>query len=151
MKKVYQLLVFILSISLLACNNDATELEKVNQLSKTIPTIYTTSLHKMITEKNMDFMLIDVRNEEKFENGHIEEAINLPIDTIEYLISDTAYWENQFMYPPEDSSLIIIYSGNGQQGFLAAEKLIKKGFKKVKNLDGGYETYQIAKNRQLIK
>ncbi|MFN8167124.1 MAG: FAD-dependent oxidoreductase [Bacteroidia bacterium] len=78
-------------------------------------------------EEGSDYILLDVRTEKEFENGKIDNAINIPIDDIRARMHEL----------PKDKP-IYIYCEAGQRGYLAQRTLRQNGFKEVKNLSGGY-------------
>ncbi|WP_095497998.1 FAD-dependent oxidoreductase [Paraferrimonas haliotis] len=79
-------------------------------------------------------LLLDVRNPGELEKlGHIEGAINIPVDQLRHRLGEL----------PKDKE-IIIYCQVGLRGNVAYRQLVNNGFK-AKNLLGGYRTYQFAK------
>ncbi len=82
-------------------------------------------------------ILIDVREEEEFELGTIEGAVNIPLDKIRNRLYDI----------PADKE-IYIFCQVGLRGYLASRILMQKGYKNVKNLSGGYKTYHAAASEQ---
>ncbi|UOB20932.1 rhodanese-like domain-containing protein [Macrococcus armenti] len=58
---------------------------------------------KQLLEQNAEIKLIDVREIEEFEAGHINEAINIPLSELDQHISD---------FNKEDDYIIICRSGN---------------------------------------
>ncbi len=89
-----------------------------------------------------DYLLIDVRQITEFEDGNIEGAVNLPRGIIEFKINNPEFWEEQMMYPPSDTTEILIYCKKGSRGVLTAASIQELGYKNVKNLTGGYLAYQ---------
>ncbi|MCC5911085.1 MAG: FAD-dependent oxidoreductase, partial [Clostridiaceae bacterium] len=75
-------------------------------------------------------VLLDVREPIERELGYINESINIPLGEIRSRLSEM----------PKDKT-IYIYCQVGIRGYLAARILMQHGYK-VKNLDGGYKTYQ---------
>ncbi|MDP4183407.1 MAG: DsrE/DsrF/DrsH-like family protein, partial [Bacillota bacterium] len=82
-------------------------------------------------------LLIDVRAPEEFQLGAIKGAVNIPVDDIRERLSDI----------PKDKE-IYVYCQVGLRGYLAARILLQKGYEKVRNLSGGYKTYQMAIQKQ---
>ena len=77
--------------------------------------------------------LLDVRDPDEFEEGHIPGAVNLPLNEI----------RNRMEELPRDRE-ISIYCGVGQRAYYAARILLQNGYH-AKNLAGGIRTYkQIA-------
>ena len=84
-------------------------------------------------------LLVDVRDPDEFEEGHIAGAINLPLNELRARLGEL----------PRDRELWL-YCRVGQRGYYAARLLMQHGFK-VKNLPGGYLTYDLieaASNNQ---
>ncbi|MDR5658454.1 CoA-disulfide reductase [Serpentinicella sp. ANB-PHB4] len=75
-------------------------------------------------------LLLDVREEIELDLGHIEKAINIPLHQLRDRLNEL----------PKDE-IIYVFCQVGLRGYLAARILSQAGFK-VKNLDGGYKTYQ---------
>lgn len=78
-------------------------------------------------------ILVDVRSELEHANGHIEGSINLPVDELRARLDEL-----------DLSKEIWVYCQVGLRGYTASRILMQKGFK-VKNLTGGFKTYQISK------
>ena len=77
--------------------------------------------------------LLDVRDPDEFEEGHIPGAVNLPLNEIRSRIEEL----------PRDRE-ISIYCGVGQRAYYATRILLQNGYH-ARNLAGGIRTYkQIA-------
>ena len=84
--------------------------------------------HALITAKDVN--IVDIRDLNSFNSGHILDAEHLDNQTIADYISDTEH----------DVPLIVCcYHGNSSQS--AAAYLAEKGFAEVYSLDGGYEQW----------
>ena len=87
--------------------------------------------------------LLDVRTEIEFNNGHIEGAINIPVDSLRERIGEL-----------DKNKEILEYCQVGLRGYVAARILQQKGFK-VKNLTGGYKSVSMQKfkpkKKEIIK
>lgn len=84
--------------------------------------------------ENIDFdntILLDVRTEMEFNNGHIEGAINIPVDELRYRLNEL-----------DKNKEILEYCQVGLRGYIADRILNQNGFK-VKNLTGGYKSYSV--------
>lgn len=75
------------------------------------------------------YKIIDVRTEEEFKDGHIKNAINIPLDKI---------LENDFDLA-KDEKLVIHCRTNGRSG-MAIEKLAELGYKNL-SLAPGVELF----------
>lgn len=69
-------------------------------------------------------MLIDVRTDIEYKNGHHEGAINIPLDEISTYIFDVSFDEK-----------LILYCRNGGRAKVAQQILTKTGFKNVSLLN----------------
>lgn len=82
-------------------------------------------------------ILIDTRTAEEYEMGHIEDAVNIPVDEI----------RNRLKEIPKNKPLIV-YCAVGLRGYLASRILMQHGYADVHNLSGGYKTYALASGQQ---
>ncbi|WP_010238343.1 CoA-disulfide reductase [Clostridium arbusti] len=73
-------------------------------------------------------ILVDVRSELEFDNGHMKGSLNIPVDNLRERLSEL-----------DKSKEIIVYCQVGLRGYVA-ERLLKQNGFKVKNLTGGYKT-----------
>jgi len=134
-------LIIILIISVSACNGiyeNGNELGK--DVNKYVPQITVKELKTKI-DSNLDFLLIDVRQSNEYEQGNIEGSTLIPRGNLEFYISDSLFWEEQFMYAPQKKDEIVIYCLSGGRGALATQSLINLGFENVKNLSGGFSAF----------
>jgi NADPH-dependent 2,4-dienoyl-CoA reductase/sulfur reductase-like enzyme/rhodanese-related sulfurtransferase len=84
-------------------------------------------------------ILIDVRSREEFNRAHIPGAVSFPIDELRN------HLEELRQYPE-----INLYCQVGLRGYLAYRILKQSGFEKVKNLSGGFTTWQACHNELMI-
>jgi rhodanese-related sulfurtransferase len=75
-------------------------------------------------------LVVDVRSESEFNAGHIENAWNIPLETL----------RNRSQELPLDREIWLV-CGVGQRSYYALRLLLQNGFQ-VKILSGGMETYQ---------
>ena len=76
-------------------------------------------------------LLVDVRDPDEFETGHVPGAINLPLNQIRHRLDEL----------PRDRE-VWLYCGVGQRAYYATRVLMQNGFR-VKNLSGGFRTYNL--------
>ncbi|WP_435309832.1 FAD-dependent oxidoreductase [Sebaldella termitidis] len=76
--------------------------------------------------------LIDVRTEDEYNIDHIQNAVNMPLNTLR---------EN--MGKLDKNKEYIVYCKVGQRGYNAQRILVNNGYK-VKNLNGGFSIYKSA-------
>jgi len=75
-----------------------------------------------------EYLLLDVRTEEEFENGHLEGALNIPVDNLRDRLGEL-----------DKNKTIVEYCQVGLRGYIADRILSQNGFK-VLNVTGGYKT-----------
>ena len=76
------------------------------------------------------FVLVDVREESEWAQGHLPGAIHLGKGIIERDVEQRV---------PDASAKIILYCGGGFRSALAAENLQKMGYTNVESMDGGWK------------
>lgn len=75
------------------------------------------------------FYLVDVREDNEWQKGHIPGAIHIGKGVIERDI-ETAI--------PDTTATIVLYCGGGYRSALSADMLQKMGYTSVISMDGGY-------------
>ena len=85
--------------------------------------------------KRGDTLLIDVRDPDEWQEGHIPGAKNFSRGTVELEIEEAA---------PDLSKPIITHCGGGGRSALAAESLQRMGYKNVKSMAGGFKAWKAA-------
>lgn len=82
-----------------------------------------------------DFILVDVREQDEWEDAHITGADYLGKGVIERDVEE--------QYPDVDEE-IVLYCGGGYRSALAADNLKKMGYRNVKSLKGGFRSWTEA-------
>lgn len=72
-----------------------------------------------IMNENTNYIILDVRTYEEYNNGHIPNAICIPNETI---------GEGEIKELPNKNALILIYCRSGNRSKQAAQKLEKLGY-----------------------
>lgn len=80
-----------------------------------------------IMKEEKDYIILDARTPEEYEEGHIPHAINIPNETI----STTAIPEL-----PDKNQLILVYCRSGNRSKQAAGKLSKLGYSNIVEFGG---------------
>ncbi len=83
--------------------------------------------------------IIDVREVEEYEEGNIPGSINIPLGTIRERLNEL---------DPEKET--VTYCSIGLRSYFAKRILKQKQFKKVRNLNGGYRTFQALEDESNI-
>ncbi|HTA60131.1 MAG TPA: rhodanese-like domain-containing protein [Candidatus Baltobacteraceae bacterium] len=76
------------------------------------------------------FVLVDVREESEWAQGHLPGAIHLGKGIIERDVEQSV---------PDAGAKIILYCGGGFRSALAADNLQKMGYTNVESMDGGWK------------
>jgi rhodanese-related sulfurtransferase len=77
--------------------------------------------------------VVDVREQDEFERGHIPGALFIPRGFLELRIENTI---------PDRSAPIYLYCGGGNRSALAARSLQEMGYGNVYSLEGGFSKWQ---------
>ncbi len=88
---------------------------------------------KEILQANSKALVIDIRDEESFERGHIESATHIHNSNVQDFLSAADF---------DQPLLVCCYHGNMSQS--AAAYFAEQGFEESYSLDGGYEAWQEA-------
>ena len=90
-----------------------------------------TVAHKL--ENKEEFVLIDVREDHEWQQGHLPTAIHMGRGIIERDIEKTI---------PNKNQEIILYCGGGFRSVLSAYNIQKMGYTNVISMDGGVRDWQ---------
>jgi NADPH-dependent 2,4-dienoyl-CoA reductase/sulfur reductase-like enzyme/rhodanese-related sulfurtransferase len=88
--------------------------------------------HPLAHWSNLDVdrvCLVDVREPGEFEEGHVPQAVNIPLEELRGRLDDL----------PQDREAWL-YCAVGQRAYYATRALVQRGHK-VRNLSGGFATY----------
>ena len=92
---------------------------------------------KKIMDSGEEHLILDTREQEEFDDGHIPNAILIPYTEIENKAEE--------MLPDKDK-LILVYCRSGRRSKIAAESLAKLGYTNVKEFGGIIDwTYEVEK------
>jgi rhodanese-related sulfurtransferase len=81
---------------------------------------------------NQGALVLDLRAKELFDAGHIADARNVPAASLESEVDSLKKWRDRN---------VITYCNDGRDGANAARTLMKSGFTKVFNLEGGLNAW----------
>jgi len=91
-------------------------------------------------ENEPNLTIIDVRSSDSYEANHIQEAINIPVDTLRGSLGSL-----------NKTDKIVVYCGTGNSSTVAQEILINNGFEDVYNLTGGFTNYKTLNEDKINK
>ena len=119
MKKVILILLAVLLLT--ACGQD-----KENDQGAAYMNI-TTEEAKQIMDTAEGFIILDVRTQEEYDEGHIPGAILIPNTEIEARAEEMLTDKDQ---------LILVYCRSGRRSKLAAEILVELGYTNIREFGG---------------
>jgi rhodanese-related sulfurtransferase len=118
--------IYILKGGLPEWKNAGYEIETIKRVRRMpVVSVKFAQLQKMTAEKK-GLLILDIRTEALFKEGHIEGAINIPM----YML------HNKFHTIPGNRPIIVI-DENGKRSFIACSFLINNGFRDVQRIFGG--------------
>ena len=79
-----------------------------------------------LIESKPDLVILDVRTPSEYEDEHIKDAINIPVDELEERLGEL---------DPGDE--LLVYCRTGNRSTRAVRLLEENGFTKVLHMDGG--------------
>lgn len=82
---------------------------------------------KKIMESGGEYVILDVREQDEFDSGHIPGAILIPYTEIE---------NRAEVMIPDKEKLILVYCRSGRRSKMAAQSLAKLGYTNVKEFGG---------------
>ena len=92
---------------------------------------------KKIMDSGEEHIILDTREQEEFDDGHIPNAILIPYTEIENKAEE--------MLPDKDAQ-ILVYCRSGRRSKIAAESLSKLGYTNVKEFGGIIDwKYEVVK------
>lgn len=113
-------------------------LRMVEKAKETVAEVYIDDLAKEIAmpQKNLNYVLIDVREESEWKSGHLPKSIHLGKGIIERDIE---------VKVPDKNTTIVLYCGGGFRSLLAGKALKEMGYKNVTSLAGGWREWNEKK------
>ena len=138
MKKILCIITGILCIVLTACGNDSsigiiggadgpTSIIVSKKGEKSMYEQITPEEAKKIMESGEEHIILDTRENDEFNEGHIAGAILIPYTEIEN--------KAEGMLPDKDAQ-ILVYCRSGRRSKIASESLVKLGYTNVKEFGG---------------
>jgi rhodanese-related sulfurtransferase len=91
----------------------------------------------MDIKHDTNIQVVDVRRETEFADGHITDAINLPLSDLTDVVSMAAFEDNQNIY---------LHCGAGYRSVIAASLFKRQGLHNVRNVTGGWNAIKMEKN-----
>jgi glyoxylase-like metal-dependent hydrolase (beta-lactamase superfamily II)/rhodanese-related sulfurtransferase len=89
-----------------------------------------------------NLLVLDVRRETEFADGHVKDAVNLPLSEM----TDPASMVNL-----EERHNIYLHCGGGYRSVIAASLLKRQGFHNLRNVTGGWGKIKDQKGIEIVK
>ena len=130
MLKRNRLLIMLLALAIpfscVGCSNESASYDQISAAEA-----------KALMESESGYIILDVREQYEYDEGHIPGAILIPYGEI----ADRAEKEL-----PDKERLILVYCRSGRRSKIAAEELVKLGYTNVKEFGGIIDwEYEIVK------
>ena len=106
--------------------------DKVAAAKQVITEVNVETAQKLISESNIS--VVDVREGNEYDAGHLNDAILLPRGVLEFKIGN-------FPELNDKSAAVLVYCRTGGRSALAAQTLQELGYNNVLSMAGGYETW----------
>ena len=136
MKKLLLISVALLIILFAACGNNNTKKDAESGGNAMYEQISPKDA-KRIMDSGEEYILLDVREQNEYDEGHIKGAVLIPYTEIE----DRA--ESELLNKNEQ---ILVYCRSGRRSKIAAESLVRLGYTNVKEFGGIIDwRYEIEK------
>ena len=134
MKKLLCVISVLLCILLAACGNDTDNTTKgENAMYEQI----TAEDAKKIMDSGEEHIILDVREQDEYDAGHIPGAILLPYTEIENKAEKLL---------PDNDKQILVYCRSGRRSKIAAEALASLGYTNIKEFGGIIDwPYEVVK------
>lgn len=148
MKRFLSIIFLLTCITLTACGNDtsigiiggADDPTSIIVSEKGEEIMYeqiTPDEAKKIMDTEKDYIILDVREQDEFDEGHIPGAILIPYTEIENKAEEIL---------PDKDKLILVYCRSGRRSKIAAESLVSLGYTNIKEFGGIIDwPYEIEK------
>lgn len=133
MKRILFIFTVILTLLMVAgCTADTTSKAQTENSSEYILKeggykLITAIQAKKIMDEQTNYIILDVRTDTEYNEGHIENSVLLP----DYTIEDKA---EEVM--PDKDAMILVYCRSGRRSANAAEKLAEMGYNNVYDFGG---------------
>ncbi len=148
MKKLLCIISAVLCIFLTACGKDSsigiiggadgpTAIIVAEKGEKVMYQQITQEEAKRVMDSGEEHIILDVREQDEFDEGHIPGAILIPYTEVENKAEGML---------PDKQKLILVYCRSGRRSKIAAESLAELGYKNVKEFGGIIDwTYEVEK------
>lgn len=86
-------------------------------------------------------LVLDVRKESEFASGHLEDAVNMPLDRMTDLLQLARFEEKDNIY---------VHCAGGYRSVIAASLLKRQGIDNLRNVLGGWSSIKTQENAKIV-
>ena len=128
-KIIFLIFILIFAVAIFAgCRNkNKNEPTDATQVNNSTYYSITQEEAKRIMDNEENYIILDVREQSEYDEGHIKNAILLPYTEIETRAEKEL---------PDKEQIILIYCRSGRRSKIAAQSLANAGYKNVKEFGG---------------
>ncbi len=127
MGKIFYLICLIPCILLNGCANNTGGNSVSEKGEKAMYSQITVEDAKNIMDTEEDYIILDVREQDEYDEGHIPGAILIPYTEIDTKASEKL---------TDKDALILVYCRSGRRSKIAAQSLVDLGYTNVKEFGG---------------
>jgi len=91
---------------------------------------------------DQNLLVLDVRKESEFSEGHLANAMNLPLHELTDIVQLAQFEENQNLY---------IHCAGGYRSVIAASLLKREGVHNIRNVLGGWGQIKLQEKANIVK
>ncbi|MCC5911218.1 MAG: rhodanese-like domain-containing protein [Clostridiaceae bacterium] len=95
---------------------------------------------KGLIDSNPQVVILDVRSEEDYNRGHLENAFLVPFRDLRGVMAEL-----------DEGNIYLIYCNNGKDSQRASSLLSESGYARVYSLSGGYKGWPYEITKPVIK
>jgi rhodanese-related sulfurtransferase len=125
---------FVLHSPFMGYAADKTPEQIVKEAKAAINEVPIDEVMKMIDNRG-NIILLDVRDKEEYETGHIPNAINISRGSLDFKVH---------LIIPDKNAKVVVYCGLDLRSPLATKSLNDLGYKKAVNMIGGLKGWKEA-------
>lgn len=123
------IMLLVLSVVLSGCAKKSDMVEKDDE----IVTDVSIEEAKEIIESQEDLIILDVRTKEEFDAGHIEGAIQIPVEELKNRVSEIEEYKDE---------PLLVYCRSGNRSSKAVDILVDNDFTNIKHMNQGYMNWK---------
>lgn len=118
--------------------------EAWQQAGEAIDLIIDVEPDELIMDKKHDdkLIVVDVRKETEFAEGHLKNALNFPVQTLLDPVNVSAFEEDQNIY---------VHCAGGYRSVIASSLLKRQGIHNLRNVLGGWSKIKLEKDAAIVK